>query len=693
MFRRLAVALIIPLLLLLVVVPPALAATASHVQLDGTLELVLGEDLDSGTATYQYHLRTDRETLRLTFAGDAPEGFVNGARVRVQGHRFGAATLAADGGTPGTAVLASAPTWNGPRRLAVVMINFSNNATKPFTRSYVNGVIFANPNSVRAYFAEESGGAVQLAGTTFDWMKIPVSNSTCDFGAWEAAGKAGLQARGVDLASYTNFMFVFPQSNACAWRGLGYVPGPTTWLNGTPSLRTAAHELAHNFGVHHASTLRCTSSGVRVALSTTCTRSEYGDPFTTMGAASTRHNDTLARVQMGYLPASATRTITANGTYTITKSFAFSGVRVLGIPRGDGSWFYLDYRRPYGTYFDNYSSTSGAVTGVAVRLAKGWSTITQSGLIDMVPSTTTFADAPLKSGRTFKDYAKGITITVSSLTTSTATVVIKLPADTVAPTTPGALHATAVTTTSVAMAWTAATDNRAVASYRIARGGTTVATVPAASTSWTDAALVGATSYTWTVRAVDGAGNAGPAATMTATTATPDAAPTSVSNVTATMSPTTARITWGAASDDHGVTGYRVWQDGAILGTISGTSLTIDSLTPGTSYTWTVRAVDSIGQLGAAATVQASTTLPDTTAPTSVQLTVASANHGWATISWTAATDDVAVSTYRVYRDGALYATVDATTTNLRVQTGSTYSVTALDRAANESPHSNEVKV
>ena len=152
----------------------------------------------------------------------------------------------------------------------------------------------------------------------FDWQRLPFNSSTCDYRAWADAGKAGLAARGVDVSAYTNFMFVFPPTSSCAWRGLGHLPGPTAWVNGAPSLRTSAHELAHNFGVHHASSLRCTANGTRVALSTKCTRNEYGDPFTTMGAAATRHDHALARVQLGYLPPSATRTITKSGTYTLT---------------------------------------------------------------------------------------------------------------------------------------------------------------------------------------------------------------------------------------------------------------------------------------------------------------------------------------------------------------------------------------
>ena len=513
--RRTAL-LIASLAVLALAIPNTLGASAK-VQVIGTLELLHGEDFAGGEAIYDYNLITAGGRVGLTFHGAAPEGFVNGATVRVTGTREGG-TLIADGAATSTGVLASAPGWSGPRRLAVVLINFTNNTTKPFTRTFANGVIFTNADSVRAYFAEESHGAVSLQGTTYDWIKVPYSNSTCQPQAWEAAARTILSAKGIDLASYTNFMYMFPSTPSCAWRGLGYLPGSTTWINGTPNLRTPAHELTHNFGVHHASTIRCWSNGARVALSSTCIRSEYGDPFTTMGASMTRHDDNLALVQMGYLPTSATRTITKSGTYTLTQASAASGVRILGIPRGDGTWFYLEYRRPYGTYFDNFSSTDPAVNGISIRLAGSWTTITQSQLIDTRPTTTTFADAPLTLGRTFKDYLTGTTIYVAALGRSSASVTIKVPADTSAPTAPGAFSAHTVSTTAIGLSWTTGSDNRAVAGYRIWRDGVLVTTTSASTFVFTDAGLPGGTSYAYTVRTVDATGNLSAVAQATATT-------------------------------------------------------------------------------------------------------------------------------------------------------------------------------
>ncbi|MFF0263273.1 glycoside hydrolase family 6 protein [Streptomyces microflavus] len=81
--------------------------------------------------------------------------------------------------------------------------------------------------------------------------------------------------------------------------------------------------------------------------------------------------------------------------------------------------------------------------------------------------------------------------------------------DTQAPTAPTALRATAKSSSSVTLAWTASTDNRAVTGYDILRGGAVVGST--ASTAFTDTGLSASTAYSYTVRAKDAAGNVSPA--------------------------------------------------------------------------------------------------------------------------------------------------------------------------------------
>ncbi|GAA1694880.1 hypothetical protein GCM10009733_108180 [Nonomuraea maheshkhaliensis] len=89
--------------------------------------------------------------------------------------------------------------------------------------------------------------------------------------------------------------------------------------------------------------------------------------------------------------------------------------------------------------------------------------------------------------------------------------------DTSAPSVPGNLRSTGVTSSSVSLAWNASSDNVGVTGYNVYRGGTLVTTVT--GTSYTDTGRAASTSYTYTVRARDAAGNlSGTSNSVTATT-------------------------------------------------------------------------------------------------------------------------------------------------------------------------------
>ncbi|MEW2476932.1 cellulase family glycosylhydrolase [Micromonospora gifhornensis] len=95
------------------------------------------------------------------------------------------------------------------------------------------------------------------------------------------------------------------------------------------------------------------------------------------------------------------------------------------------------------------------------------------------------------------------------------------PVDTTAPTAPGQPTATEVTATAATLNWAAATDNVGVTAYEVLRttsgsGGASVVTV--SGTSYRATNLTASTSYTFTVRARDAAGNisaASPPLTLT----------------------------------------------------------------------------------------------------------------------------------------------------------------------------------
>ena len=83
--------------------------------------------------------------------------------------------------------------------------------------------------------------------------------------------------------------------------------------------------------------------------------------------------------------------------------------------------------------------------------------------------------------------------------------------DTQAPTVPTGLASTGVSASTVSLSWTASTDNVGVAGYDVLRNGAVVAT--STSTTYTDTGLAADTTYTYSVRARDLAGNVSGAST------------------------------------------------------------------------------------------------------------------------------------------------------------------------------------
>lgn len=87
------------------------------------------------------------------------------------------------------------------------------------------------------------------------------------------------------------------------------------------------------------------------------------------------------------------------------------------------------------------------------------------------------------------------------------------------PTVPANVNATSKTATSVTLKWTASTAPTGIASYEIYRNGVLVGT--STTNTYVDQGLTASTSYVYTVRAVDGAGDksqASPAVTVTTST-------------------------------------------------------------------------------------------------------------------------------------------------------------------------------
>ncbi|MFF5187993.1 glycosyl hydrolase [Streptomyces sp. NPDC000345] len=95
-----------------------------------------------------------------------------------------------------------------------------------------------------------------------------------------------------------------------------------------------------------------------------------------------------------------------------------------------------------------------------------------------------------------------------------------------------------------------------------------------------------------------------------------DEKPTAPGTPAATdVTDTSVELTWDAATDDKGVKNYDVLRGGTKVATVTGTTYTDTGLTPGTGYTYAVRARDTAGQVGPAGGTLTVTTTGDAPPP------------------------------------------------------------------------------
>ncbi len=187
--------------------------------------------------------------------------------------------------------------------------------------------------------------------------------------------------------------------------------------------------------------------------------------------------------------------------------------------------------------------------------------------------------------------------------------------------------------------------------------------------------------------------------TITTGSAPDTTAPTAATLSASGTTQTTTNLSWSGATDNIAVTGYDVYKDGVLLGSTTSTNYAVTSLTASTTYAFTVKSKDAAGNVSAASNVASVTTLApvsDTTAPTAPSLTASGTTSNSTNLSWSGATDNVAVTGYDVYKEGSLLGSTAASTyavTGLSASTNYAFTVKAKDAAGNISPASNTASV
>jgi chitodextrinase len=177
--------------------------------------------------------------------------------------------------------------------------------------------------------------------------------------------------------------------------------------------------------------------------------------------------------------------------------------------------------------------------------------------------------------------------------------------DTTAPSVPGGLSATALSSLRIDLSWSASSDNVAVAGYRVYRGGVLVSTVT--TTSYSDTGLAANTTYSYTVQAYDAAGNQSAQSSAASATTLPvsDTTPPVISSVGASgISPAGATISWTTnepadAQVQYGTTTSYGSQTALNASLVSSHSQVLSGLAASTTYHYRVLSRDAAGNLAA----------------------------------------------------------------------------------------------
>lgn len=415
--------------------------------LEGELSVYVVDFPDGGSET-RYALTTDDgEHVQVLFEREPETLLASGDRLRVLGRTLDAEYFDATGfelleeARGDVGVSSEALTGNSVRtrsKLAVLLVHWGT--PDSMTTTEIKNRLFTNANSTATYYRENSYGLVELTGDAFGWFQVPAMTG-CNYNTLATAARDAARAAGVALDGYQQVLYYFPRTSQCEWSGLAYIGRPTapqrdSFYNGASGCTVLAHELLHNFGARHSRSYECGSTALGGP--STCSYSEYGDPYDVMGGGC-YHTNAYQKATQGWLGGCNGVTATADGSFSIVPTgVASNAVQLVRVPVSSAlcpsglspCYYYLEYRQPVGL-FDGAVPSSPVHSGVLLHVGGSTSfgttgTIASPYLLDTTPasSSSDFRDAVLALGRTFDDGA-GVRITVDALSSSSATVSVR----------------------------------------------------------------------------------------------------------------------------------------------------------------------------------------------------------------------------------------------------------------------------
>ncbi|AOK60637.1 carbohydrate-binding protein [Burkholderia ubonensis] len=309
----------------------------------------------------------------------------------------------------------------GDRRVLLMSAHFTGQTANP--AEPIRKAVFgdgANFGSLAHYVGLASRGKLTLGGTMLADVDLGAFPAGCNSGAILDQARAAARVRGVDPGAFDYLFVDFPSSSECKFAGLAARPGQWILSNGSGHAYWMwAHEFGHGLGAAHPDSLRnCPIEGGAVMLGAGCVKGGIDDPADTVGGGGRRMYPVDYQLFAGWLDDADVPLLMTPGTYRLAPLWsALPGKQGYRLPRGDGSYLLLEFRRPWGAKgtYEDWPDTSPFVNGVAVRIVRYPGSGIQNTLVDATPdSKDGTKDAPLMPGKSLVDTVSGRRITVLS---------------------------------------------------------------------------------------------------------------------------------------------------------------------------------------------------------------------------------------------------------------------------------------
>lgn len=179
------------------------------------------------------------------------------------------------------------PTWTiGYRSMFAFRMYYTDQTAS-------SAITWENFNYFLNYLVETHGARsfgrlqwnITLANCTYRYQSLNRSAAgSVSTDALRTSGIAAIQAASssscqINTTGYDHYAIFLPETSSFSWAGKGSLGGNWVWLNGQSSnvASVLAHEVGHNFGIHHANSLVFSST------SGSLTSKEYGDDSDIMG--------------------------------------------------------------------------------------------------------------------------------------------------------------------------------------------------------------------------------------------------------------------------------------------------------------------------------------------------------------------------------------------------------------------------